>query len=93
MLKVGDKVKGFKIHINPKGIRNPITIYSIYDKYVGVEGVVHKLIKVPSYEGWTSSDDPNHFEVIFNDGMKLTYPISEYVTLQREMKLKELGIV
>ena len=50
------------------------------DKYVGKCGIVHSIYGNVS------------FNIFFEDNRYFTYPIVEYLVLQREEKLKELGI-
>lgn len=77
MIKVGDKAKGFKFH----ALRNSaiLNYYIQMDRFVGVEGVI--------------SDVGTETFSIFYEGVGYwSYPIKEYLAIQRENKLKELGI-
>lgn len=76
MIKIGDKVKGFKFGANASGVN----YVHAMDKYVGKSG------KVCSVYGGS-------FKILFDeDDKKWSYPISEYITIQRETKLKQIGI-
>jgi hypothetical protein len=77
MIKTGDKVKGFKF---PAFNNSAILNYnSDMNRFVGVEGVV--------------SDVGTDTFSIFYDGVGYwSYPIQEYLVIQRERRLKELGI-
>jgi hypothetical protein len=74
---LGDKVKGFKFPaFNNSAILN---YHSDMNRFVGVEGVV--------------SDVGTETFSIFYDGVGYwSYPIQEYLAIQREQKLKEIGI-
>jgi hypothetical protein len=82
-MKEGDKAIGFRFitQNNSAGI-----IYvTQMDNYVGKSGTV--VIGIGTT--W-----PGAFEIQFDEPYNIwTYPILEYLTLQREEKLKELGIV
>ena len=75
MIKIGDKVKGFKF-----GDDAEVNYVPAMDKYVGKSGKVCSI-----YE--------NSVQISFDeDDKKWYYPISEYITIQRETKLKQIGI-
>ena len=77
MIKVGDKVKGFKF---PAFNNSAILNYNRdMNRFVGVEGVV--------------SDVGTDTFSIFYDGVGYwSYPIKEYLALQREQRLNEIWI-
>ena len=82
MLKVGDKVMGFKF--DP--FENRMSLDKVFyipamDKYVGKWGIINSIYHNVS------------FNILFEDNRKFTYRIAEYLVLQREEKLKELGIL
>jgi len=93
MIKVGDKVKGFRFSSTVDYTEGPagwkISGKLKYDErmtpYIGVEGEVIRV-------------DENIFVIRFdintnNIGViSWRYPIAEYLELQREEKLKELGL-
>lgn len=74
---LGDKAKGFKFPaFNNSAILN---YHSDMNRFVGVEGVV--------------SDVGTETFSIFYEGVGYwSYPIQEYLAIQRERRLKELGI-
>ena len=79
MIKLGDKAKGFKF----PAFRNSANLNynEQMDRFVGVEGVVHHV-------GLLTLD-------IFFGNIWYTYPIKEYLAIQRAERaerLKELGI-
>jgi hypothetical protein len=76
-MKIGDKVKGFKFTaFNNSAILN---YNRDMNRFVGVEGVV--------------SDVGTETFSIFYEGVGYwSYPIQEYLAIQRERRLKELGI-
>ena len=77
MIKVGDKMKGFKF---PAFNNSAILNYNRgMNRFVGVEGVV--------------SDVGTDTFSIFYDGVGYwSYPIKEYLAIQREQRLNEIGI-
>ena len=77
MIKVGDKVKGFKFR---GGGRNSANLnYNVQmDHYVDIEGVVTDVAT-------------DIFSILYHDD-HWSYPLQEYLAIQREEKLKELGI-
>ena len=75
MIKIGDKVNGFKF-----GDDAGVNYVHAMDKYVGKSGKVCSM-------------NEGLFQILFDeDDMKWYYPISEYITIQRETKLKQIGI-
>ena len=80
MIKVGDKVMGFKFDHFESFPLTRIFYIQAMDKYVGKCGIVHSIYGNVS------------FNILFEDNRKFTYPIVEYLVLQRDEKLKELGI-
>ena len=77
MIKVGDKVKVFKFY----GYWNSANImYNVLmDRFVGVEGVVTDV-------------GTDTFSILYYGVGHWSYPIKEYLAIQREEKLKEIGI-
>ena len=53
-------------------------------RYVGKEGTVTDV----RYLKWGSC-----FDISFDDGKKWSYPMEEYLRINREERLNELGIV
>jgi hypothetical protein len=82
MIKKGDRVKGFRFGVNDAGV-----IYvPRMNRYVGKWGKVCSV-------GTSGSIRDASFQIIFDiDDIIWTYPISEYLSIMREEKLKELGI-
>ena len=76
-MKKGDKAKGFKF----RTARNSANINynEQMDRYVGVEGVVTDV-------------GPDTFSILYHGVGHWSYPIQEYLVIQREERLKELGI-
>lgn len=77
-MKIGDRVKGFRFGANDAGV----VYVSNMDGYVGKSGRVRNI-----------KDGDGSFQILFDDDDKIwTYPIAEYITIQREKKLSKLGI-
>ena len=78
MIKLGDKAKGFKFRGG--GGRNSANINynGKMDRYVDVEGVVTHV-------------NTDTFSILYHDD-HWSYPVQEYLAIQREERLKELGI-
>ena len=76
-MKKGDKAKGFRF----RTARNSANINynKQMDRYVGVEGVVTDV-------------GTDTFSILYDGVGHWSYPIKEYLAIQRENKLKELGI-
>ena len=78
MIKLGDKAKGFKFTT----FRNSanLSYNKQMERFVGTEGIVSDI----------GSDT---FDILYDDKVtRWTYPIQEYLAIQREERLKELGI-
>ena len=80
-MKVGQKAKGFRFDTN---ITDKIGFIKEMNRYVGKEGTVTgiRLLK------WGGC-----LEISFDDGEKWSYPMEEYLRINREERLNELGIV
>ena len=78
MIKLGDKAKGFKF---PEFRNSASLSYNKQmERFVGTEGIVSDI----------GSDT---FDILYDDkGTLWTYPVQEYLAIQREERLKELGI-
>ena len=78
MIKLGDKAKGFKF---PEFRNSASLSYNKQmDRFVGAEGFVCDV----------GSDT---FDILYDDKVtRWTYPIKEYLAIQRAERLKELGI-
>ena len=76
-MKKGDKAKGFKF----RTARNSANINynEQMDRFVGVEGVVTDV-------------GTDTFSIFYHGVGYCWYPIKEYLVIQREERLKELGI-
>ena len=93
MIKVGDKAKGFRFETSSS------TTFSRYfgvhwnnqmEKFIGVEGIVKGVIPeinevVISFMVTTTNVKELHWQ-------HWTYPLDEYLVLQREQRLNEIGI-
>lgn len=83
MVKVGDKVKGFKL---TESDDNTLRYHPYMDLYVGVEGEVADVqeetfvIKFKNIRNLSGEYDFWH------------YPIADYLEITRNEKLNELGI-
>lgn len=80
-MKVGQKAKGFWFESN---ITDKIGFIKEMRRYVGKEGTVTDV----RYLKWGSC-----FDISFDDGKKWSYPMEEYLRINREERLNELGIV
>ena len=82
-MKVGDKVKGFRFENNKWS--------ESMSPYIGVEGTVKRILN-------DSQGFLHYFQIEFYSGrmgrynVEYWYPIKEYIVIQRDEKLKELGI-
>ena len=99
MIKVGDKVRGFKF--GEKIGDGSETTFSIdkttglnyhpnMDLYVGVEGEVVE-VQEETFDVKFKNLRLAYIDHIIG-GESWTYPIKEYLAIQREERLKELGI-
>lgn len=82
-MKAGDIAIGFKFDQN-----NSARVVYVHemDNYVGKSGTV---VIGTTWPGVFQI----HFESLFGDELKIwTYPTKEYLAIQREEKLKELGL-
>lgn len=84
-MKIGDKAKGFRFE-------SYLVNYSYdMDPYVGVEGEIFKIME----DRFTIIFKEDSLERILRDGSQYhfwTYPLAEYIQIQREERLKELGL-
>ena len=78
MIKLGDKAKGFKF---PEFRNSASLSYNKQmDRFVGTEGFVCDV----------GSDT---FDILYDDKVtRWTYPVQEYLAIQREERLREIGI-
>jgi len=77
MIKVGDKAKGFKF---PAFNNSAILNYNIdMNRFVGVEGVINDV-------------GTDTFSIFYDGVVYWSYPIREYLVIQREQRLNEIGI-
>ena len=101
MVKVGDKVRGFKFGEKiGDGSENTFAIEKVtglnynpeMDLYVGVEGEVVEVQEETFYVKFDEYYDD--IDIPANPSVPTwwTYPIKEYLAIQREERLKELGI-
>ena len=91
MIKRGDRAKGFSFNTSTN------TYFGVdwnnqMEKFIGVEGIV-KGVRPEINElviSFIVTTRLNGF--IESHSQHWTYPLDEYIALQREMKLNELGI-
>ena len=76
MIKIGDSAKGF---MKIGDMAKGFRHDNAMDRYVGVWGTVEAIAN-----DW--------FSIRFDDGKCYGYPLMEYLQIQREERLKELGI-
>lgn len=84
MIKVGEKVKGFRFN-NSSGVN----YFELMDECIGMTGTITYINH--------SNIDVDHFQIYFGRSKSgvnhnWTYPVAEYLAIQRELKLKELGL-
>ena len=98
MIKVGDKAKGFRFETSSGA--NRFSWYQM-EKFIGVEGIVKGVRPeinelVISFMVTTTNVTELHWQAEINDcdtfKMHWTYPLDEYLVLQREHRLNEIGI-
>ena len=79
-MNIGDKAKGFKFtdHKNSAGLG----YHERMEKHVGMSGTINDIGPFPNV--W--------FTIEYESGASYGYPIREYLVIQREERLKELGI-
>ena len=87
MIKVGDKAKGFRFETSSGA--NRFSWYQM-EKFIGVEGIVKGVRPeinelVISFMVTTKNVTELHWQ-------HWTYPLDEYLVLQREQRLNEIGI-
>ena len=92
MIKRGDRAKGFRFE-NSSGVR----WNDLMEQFVGVEGIVRQARPKMNELVIGFIGTPIHvdtFRVIPAEPymQDWIYPLDEYLALQREMKLNELGI-
>ena len=77
MIKVGDKAKGFEFDEGVYEIFLRRTEYT--NRYIGVEGTIVEIYGCI-------------FRIEFDKDRTCWYPIDQHLAIQREEKLKEIGI-
>jgi hypothetical protein len=86
-MKVGEKAKGFWFESNitehPLKQFGKIGFIKDMHGYVGKEGTITEIHHLK----WGSC-----FDISFDDGKKWSYPMVEYLRINREERLNELGI-
>ena len=87
MIKVGDRAKGFRFETSSGA--NRFSWYQM-EKFIGVEGIVKGVRPeinelVISFMVTTKNVTELHWQ-------HWTYPLDEYLVLQREQRLNEIGI-
>ena len=87
MIKVGDRAKGFRFETSSGA--NRFSWYQM-EKFIGVEGIVKGVRPeinelVISFMVTTTNVTELHWQ-------HWTYPLDEYLALQREQRLNEIGI-
>jgi hypothetical protein len=94
MIKVGDKAKGFRFETS-SGTNRLSRYFGVHwnpqmEKFIGVEGIVKGVRPeinelVISFMVTTTNVTELHWQ-------HWTYPLDEYLVLQREQRLNEIGI-
>jgi hypothetical protein len=92
MIKRGDMAKGFRFE-NSSGVR----WNDLMEQFVGVEGIVRQARPkmnelVIGFIGTPIHVDTFRVMPVEPNMQHWIYPLDEYLVLQREEKLKELGI-
>ena len=90
MIKVGDKAKGFRFETNRFSRYFGVHWNPQMEKFIGVEGIVKGVRPeinevVISFMVTTTNVTELHWQY-------WTYPLDEYLVLQREQRLNEIGI-
>ena len=96
MIKVGDKAKGFRFETS-SGANRFSRYFGVHwnnqmEKFIGVEGIV-KGVRPEINEiviSFIVTTRLNGF--IESHSQHWTYPLDEYLVLQREQRLNEIGI-
>ena len=80
MIKVGDRVKGFEFAEQRRSLFVAMTtpMYNL----IGVDGTIVEI-----------DHDNGSFKIEFGNKTAWWYPINEYLVLQREQRLNEIGIL
>ena len=105
MIKVGDRAKGFRFETS-SGTNRFSRYFGVHwnnqmEKFIGVEGIVKGVRPeinelVISFMVTTTNVTELHWQAEINDcdtfKMHWTYPLDEYLVLQREHRLNEIGI-
>jgi hypothetical protein len=98
MIKKGDRIKGFQFD---KDNSARVGWEERMSKYVGVEGIVHKIAEGPHDVGsrieirFTREWDGNYSNELnksWSNTIAMMYPLAECLQILREEKLKEIGI-
>jgi RNase P/RNase MRP subunit p29 len=94
MIKVGEKAKGFRFnHIDNSAM---LTWDEYMDRYIGVEGTIVDISDKSLIINDTGKVVPNkgkYFNIQFEEGGYVwSYPILEYLRINREERINELGI-
>ena len=94
MIKVGDKAKGFRFETS-SGANRFSRYFGVHwnpqmEKFIGVDGIVKGVRPeinevVISFMVTTTNVTELHWQ-------HWTYPLDEYLVLQREQRLNEIGI-
>lgn len=90
MIKRGDRAKGFRFETSSEfGVHWNTQM----EKFIGVEGIVKGVI--PEINEIVISFIVTTDQRVFieSHSQHWTYPLDEYMVLQREMKLNQLGII
>ena len=98
MIKKGDRIKGFQFD---KDNSARVGWEEAMSKYIGVEGIVHKIAEGPHGVGsrieirfpreW-DGDYSNEANKSWSNTIAMMYPLAECLQILREEKLKEIGI-
>jgi hypothetical protein len=98
MIRKGQKIRGFRF--GKENSANLIWSESM-ERFVGVEGTVHKIAEGPDGVGWRfeirfprewDGDYGNPANKSWSNTVGAMYPLAEYLQLMREERLAEIGI-
>lgn len=91
-MKVGERAKGFRFNHIDNSAR--LTWDEYMDRYIGVEGTIVNISDkslIITDTGKVAPNDGKYFSIQFEEGGG-SYPILEYLRINREERINELGI-
>ena len=98
MIQKGQKIRGFRFG---KGNSARLIWSESMERFVGVEGTVHKIAEGPDGVGWRfevrfprewDGDYGNPANKSWSNTVGAMYPLAECLQLMREERLAEIGI-